>query len=68
MKIGLEPSTQTIPECNAANANITRTNNTLSLAGANRDVTQTMDFLIALRFEWEKVTCIVQKQKCSEDC
>ena len=41
MKIGLEPSTQTVPESNTTNANFTRTNNTQSLAVANRDVIQT---------------------------
>ena len=47
MKIGLEPSNQMVPECNATNVNFTRTNNTQSLAGANRDVMQTMNFPIA---------------------
>ena len=48
MKIGLELSTQTVPESIATNANFTRTNDTQSLAGANRAVMQTMDFLIVL--------------------
>ena len=55
MKIGLEPSTQTVPESNATNANFTRTNSTQSLAGANRDVGQAMDFLIALFFGRKKI-------------
>ena len=69
-KIELEPSTQTVPENNATNANFTRTDKTQPLAGANRDVMQTMVFLVALFFldAWERVTCIVQKQYCSEDC
>ena len=50
MKIGLESSTQTVPECNATNAYLTRPNNTHSFAGANRDVMKTMDFFIALFF------------------
>ena len=33
-----------------------------SVASANRDVMQTVDFLIAFVFGWKKVTCIVQKQ------
>ena len=68
MKIGLEPSTQTVPECNATGASFSRTNSTQSLAGANSDVIRTMVFLIAL-FSLDgngNVTCIVQKQ-CSED-
>ena len=48
MNIGLGASTQTVPESNATNANIIRTNNTQSLSG---DVIQlTMSFLIALFF------------------
>ena len=37
----------------ATNANFTRTNNTKSLAGANLDEMQTVDFLTALLFGWE---------------
>ena len=44
---GLGTSTQTVPEGNATNTNFKRTNNTQSLAGANRAVIRTMDFLIA---------------------
>ena len=47
IKIGLEPSTQIDPE---SNANFTRTKNIKSLAGANHDVMQTMDLLLALVF------------------
>ena len=53
MKIGMKLSNQTVPEINAKNANFTRTNNRQSLAGANRDVLHTMDFLIPLVFGWE---------------
>ena len=68
MKIGPEPSTQTVPESNATNATFTRTNNTQSLAGVNLDE-ETVDFLTELIFGWEKVPCTVQKKKkCSEDC
>ena len=63
MKIGLELSTQTVPESTATNANFTRAKNTQSyIAGANRHVMQTVDSLIALFFGWEKVTCLVHKQ------
>ena len=58
MKLGLEPSTQTLPESNATNAKFIGMNNTQSLAG---DVMQTMGFLIALLFGWENVTHIVKK-------
>ena len=60
-EIGLEPSAQTIPESSAENLyTFTRTNNThFILACANFDVMQTKDCLIALYFEWKKVTCIV---------
>ena len=54
VKIGLEPSTKTVLESIASNANFTRTNNMYSLTGANRDVMQTVDFLVALCFGWEK--------------
>ena len=36
-----------VPEGNATNTYFTRTSNTQSLAGANRAVIQTMDFLTA---------------------
>ena len=64
MKIGPEPSTQTVPESNATNATFTRTNNTQSLAGVNLDE-ETVDFLTELIFGWEKVPCTVQKKKRS---
>ena len=35
-------------------SSFTRTNSAQSLAGANRDVMQAMDFLIASFFGWEK--------------
>ena len=54
VNIGLEPYTQTFPESNATNANFTRTNNTQSLAGANLYEMETVDFLNALLFGWEK--------------
>ena len=44
---GLGMSTQTIPEGNVTNTNFKRKNNAQSLAGANRAVIRTMDFLIA---------------------
>ena len=62
MKIILDSFTQIVPESNVANADFTRTNNTQSLADANRDVVQTKYSLTALIFGWEKVTCIAQKQ------
>ena len=68
MKIGLETSIQTVPESNATNANFTRTNKTQSLAGAIRDVMQIINFLIALFSGWEKVTFILAKPQCSENC
>ena len=63
MKIGLEPSTQTTPEGNATNANFTWTNNTQSLADADRDVMQTGNgFPNRTVFGCGKATFIVQKQ------
>ena len=53
MKTGLEQSTQTFPEINATNANFTRMSN-LKIrvsGGCNRDVMQTMAFLVGL-FSW----------------
>ena len=47
MKIILDSFTQTVPESNVANADFTRTNNTQSLADANRDVVQTKYSLTA---------------------
>ena len=45
---GLRTSTQTLPEGNVTNTNFERTNNTqLSIAGENRAVIRTIDFLIA---------------------
>ena len=58
--MGLEQSTQTVPESNPTQTNFTRTNNTQSLAVATRDVMQTMDFPIALFYAWQKVTRVVQ--------
>ena len=43
----LGTSTQTVPEGNATNTGFKRTNNTQSLAGANRAVIRTMYFSIA---------------------
>ena len=37
----------------ATNANLTKTNNIQSLAGANLDEMQTLDFLTALLFGWK---------------
>ena len=50
MKIGLEPSTQTVPESNVTNTNFTCTNNRQSLVGTSLDVVQKVDFFIALFF------------------
>ena len=50
----LGTSTQTIPEGNAANTNLKRTNNTQSIAGANSVVIRTMNFLIAWFFGGKK--------------
>ena len=50
----------------ATNANFTKRTMTQSLAGANLDEMQTVDFLTMLLLGW-KVTFIVQQQ-CSEDC
>ena len=52
MIVGLEPSTPTAPEGNATYVNFTKTNDTQSLSGANRDVMPKMDFLIALISRW----------------
>ena len=50
-KIRLEPSNQTVPESNKnATQKIYKNEQTQSLAGANRLVMQTMDFLNALYF------------------
>ena len=49
------------PESNVKNTGFTSTNDTQSLAGANCDEMQVMDFLTALFCGWEKVICIVQK-------
>ena len=67
MAVELESSTQTVPKSNATNANLTRSNNTQSLADANRDVVQTIDILLinyitALFWGWAKVRCILQNQ------
>ena len=44
-----------VRESSATSANFTRTNNTQSLAAANRDVMQILDFLITLFFGWKKL-------------
>ena len=64
MKIVLEPPTQMVPENNAANANFTRTNNTQSLASANRDAMEAMDFPVAFLFGLEKSHVLREKLDC----
>ena len=56
------------PESNAANANFTRANNTQSLVGAKLVMMETVDFLTAVLFVWEKSHVLCKNNsRCSED-
>ena len=55
VKATLEPNPKMFPESNATNANFTRANNTqLFSSGCNLVPTETVDFLTAVLFVWEK--------------
>ena len=67
MKVGLEPSTETVPESSVKDARLTRSKNTQSLADTNLDIVRTKSFLNRIIFLDEKKSHCT-KTRCSEDC
>ena len=66
MKVGLEPSTETVPESSVKDGRLTRSKNTQSLADTNLDIVRTKSFLNRIFLDEKKSHCT--KTRCSEDC